>query len=36
MVCWSLPIIVPVVAASGRSQNASAGFKCNGLVQIAF
>src|SRR5260370_39582970 len=36
MVCWSLPIIVPVTAARGRSQNASAGLRCSGLVQIAF
>ena|ERR1700733_7653587 len=36
MVCWSLPIIVPVAAASGRSHMASSGFRCNGLVQMAF
>jgi len=36
MVCWSLPIIVPVVAARGRSQIASRGLICSGLVQMAF
>src|SRR5882757_7536356 len=36
IVCWSLPIIVPVTAAKGRSQNASWGLTCSGLVQIAF
>src|SRR5260370_12514269 len=36
IVCWSLPIIVPVTAARGRSHIASAGFTCRGLVQMAF
>ena len=36
MVCWSLPIIVPVTAARGRSQNASEGRRWSGLVQMAF
>src|ERR1700692_899225 len=36
IVCWSLPIIVPVTAAKGRSHIASTGFTCSGLVQIAF
>src|SRR5580704_3792506 len=36
IVWWSLPIIVPVTAARGRSHIASIGFTCSGLVQIAF
>src|SRR5271154_7590164 len=36
MVCWSLPIIVPVVAARGRSQIASRGLIWSGLVHMAF
>jgi len=36
IVCWSLPIIVPVTAANGRSHIASKGLTCSGLVQIAF
>src|SRR5580692_7383961 len=36
MVCWSLPIIVPVTAARGRIHIASMGLICRGLVQMAF
>jgi hypothetical protein len=36
MVCWSLPINTPVVAARGASQIASVGRRCSGLVQMAF
>src|SRR3981189_765010 len=36
IVCWSLPIMVPVTAARGRSHIASSGLTCRGLVQMAF
>jgi hypothetical protein len=36
MVCWSLPIIIPVEIPKGTSHSASEGLRRRGLVQIAF